>query len=54
MFVSKAPYLQTKEDLAAVTQSLKNMQKVIARDPEITWEVPAANVTIEDYLASVC
>ena len=53
IFVSKAPYLQTKEDLAAITTSLKNMQKVIARNPEITWEVPAANVTMEDYLASL-
>jgi len=53
IFVSKAPYLQTKEDLEAITTSLKNLQKVIARDPEITWEVPANNQTIEDYLASL-
>ncbi|KAF2703417.1 hypothetical protein K504DRAFT_418418 [Pleomassaria siparia CBS 279.74] len=53
IFVSKAPYLQTKEDLAAVTQSLNNMKKVISKNPEITWEVPAANVTMEEYLASL-
>lgn len=53
MFVSKAPYLQTKADLDAVITSIKNMQKAIARVPEIVFEVPAPNVTVEAYVASL-
>ena len=50
MYVSKAPYLQTKEDLEVVIQGIKNLQKAIAKVPEIVWEVPAPNVTVEDYV----
>jgi cellobiose dehydrogenase (acceptor) len=53
MFVSKAPYLNTQADTDAVIQGLKNIQKAIAKVPEITWEVPADNQTIEDYVASL-
>lgn len=54
MYVSKAPYLQTKEDLEVVIQSIKNMQKAIATNKEIVFEVPPSNVTVEDYVKSVC
>ncbi|KAF2685445.1 hypothetical protein K458DRAFT_337564 [Lentithecium fluviatile CBS 122367] len=53
MYVSKAPYLQTEADTAAVIQGLKNIQKAIAKVPSITWEVPAGNQTIEEYVASL-
>jgi cellobiose dehydrogenase (acceptor) len=53
VFVSKAPYLQTQEDLDAVIQSVKNMKAAISKNPEIVFEVPPANVTIEDYVKSV-
>jgi cellobiose dehydrogenase (acceptor) len=53
MFVSKAPYLQTPEDLEAVIQSLKNMKTAISKFPEIVFEVPPSNVTIEAYVKSV-
>jgi cellobiose dehydrogenase (acceptor) len=53
MYVSKAPYLQTKEDLEVVIQSIKNMQKAIAKVPEIIFEVPSPNVTVEDYVKSL-
>jgi cellobiose dehydrogenase (acceptor) len=54
MFVSKAPYLNTPEDLEVVIASIKNMQKAIAKFPEIVFEVPASNVTVEAYVKSVC
>ncbi|KAF2276470.1 cellobiose dehydrogenase-like protein [Westerdykella ornata] len=53
MYVSKAPYLQTKEDLEVVIKSIKNMQKAIAKVPEIVFEVPSPNVTVEAYVASL-
>jgi cellobiose dehydrogenase (acceptor) len=53
MFVSKAPYLQTKEDVAAVVTSIKNMKKAIAAFPEITMTVPSASQSVEDYVASL-
>ncbi|KAF2269322.1 cellobiose dehydrogenase-like protein [Lojkania enalia] len=53
MFVSTPPYLQDKEDLAAVITSIKHLQQVISKVPGIVWEVPAANVTVEDFVNSI-
>ncbi|KAF2465230.1 cellobiose dehydrogenase-like protein [Lindgomyces ingoldianus] len=53
MYVSKAPYLNTKEDLEVVIQGIKNLQKAIAKVPDIVWEVPGPNVTVEDYVKSL-
>jgi cellobiose dehydrogenase (acceptor) len=53
IFVSKAPYLQTAEDREAVITSIKNMQAAIAKLPEIVFEVPAPNVTVEAYVDSL-
>lgn len=53
MYVSKAPYLQTEADLEAVIASIENLQKAIAKVPEIVWEVPAPNVTARDYVKSL-
>lgn len=54
MYVSKAPYLHTKEDLEVVIAGIKNLQAAIAKVPEIVWEVPGPNVTVEAYVNSVC
>ncbi|KAF2744904.1 hypothetical protein M011DRAFT_428071 [Sporormia fimetaria CBS 119925] len=51
--VSKSPYLATAADRSAVITSIKNMQKAIAKHPEIVFEVPAANVTVEEYVDSL-
>ncbi|KAF2734650.1 hypothetical protein EJ04DRAFT_512353 [Polyplosphaeria fusca] len=53
MYVSKAPYLQNQADLDVVIQGIKNVQKFIAKVPEIVWEVPAPNVTVEAYVKSL-
>ncbi|KAF2203798.1 hypothetical protein GQ43DRAFT_389286 [Delitschia confertaspora ATCC 74209] len=53
MYVSKAPYLSDKADLEAVITSIENIQKIIAKVPEITWQVPAANVTAREYVNSL-
>ncbi|KAF2646905.1 hypothetical protein P280DRAFT_465050 [Massarina eburnea CBS 473.64] len=51
--VSKAPYLQNQADTDAVVAGIKSMQAAVARIPDITWEVPAGNVTVEEYVASL-
>jgi len=53
MYVSSAPYLNTQEDRAAVITSIKNMQKAISKFPEIVFEVPSPNVTVEEYVDSL-
>lgn len=53
MYVSKAPYLHDQADTDVVIQSIKNLKQAIAKVPEIVWEVPPANVTVEDYVKSV-
>ena len=53
MFVSAAPYLQTAEDRAAIITSIKNMQTAISKNPDITFTVPSANLTVEEYVDSV-
>ncbi|KAF1962546.1 cellobiose dehydrogenase-like protein [Byssothecium circinans] len=51
--VSKAPYLQTQADTDAVIAGIKSMQKAIAKNPSITWQVPVPGTTVEDYVASL-
>ncbi|KAF2113597.1 cellobiose dehydrogenase-like protein [Lophiotrema nucula] len=53
MYVSKAPYLHDQADVDAVVAGIKNVQKFIATIPEIVWEVPAPNVTVEAYVKSL-
>lgn len=53
IFVSKAPYLHTQEDVDAVVTGIKELQKAIAKIPEIVFEVPAPNVTVEAYVKSL-
>lgn len=54
VYVSTAPYLRDQADTDAIITSIKNMQKAISKLPSITWEVPAGNMTVEQYVASVC
>ncbi|KAF2871105.1 cellobiose dehydrogenase-like protein [Massariosphaeria phaeospora] len=51
--VAKAPYLHTQADVDAVITGIKSMQKAIAKIPEITFQVPAPNVTVEAYVKSL-
>lgn len=53
MFVSKAPYLQTKEDREAVIMSIKNMQKALSTVPQIVFSHPSPNITVEEYVDSI-
>jgi len=53
MYVSKPPYLHTQEDVDAVVKGIENLQRAIAKIPEITWEVPAPGVSAKDFVASV-
>jgi cellobiose dehydrogenase (acceptor) len=53
IFVSKAPYLQTQADTDAVIAGIKSMMSSIKKNPAIEFEVPAANVTVEAYVASL-
>ncbi|RMZ68244.1 fungal cellulose binding domain-containing [Pyrenophora seminiperda CCB06] len=53
MFVSKAPYLQNDADTGAVIAGIKSIQAALAKNPQITWQVPPANQTVEDYVASL-
>jgi len=53
MFVSKAPYLQNAADTGVVIAGIKNLQAALAKNPQITFQVPPANQTVEDYVASL-
>lgn len=53
IYVSKPPYLHTQADIDAVVTSLNDMKQAISKVPSITWEVPANNMTMEEYLDSV-
>jgi len=51
--VGKAPYLQSAEDTAAVVAGIKSMMASIKKNPVIEFQVPAANQTVEQYVASL-
>ncbi|KAF1994840.1 hypothetical protein P154DRAFT_475260 [Amniculicola lignicola CBS 123094] len=53
MFVSKAPYLQTKADLDAVITGITNIHAALSKFPDLVYEVPSANQTITDYVKSL-
>ncbi|KAF1833964.1 hypothetical protein BDW02DRAFT_630778 [Decorospora gaudefroyi] len=53
MFVSKAPYLLNDADTGVVIAGVKNMIAAIKKNPEIEFQVPAANMTVEAYVASL-
>jgi cellobiose dehydrogenase (acceptor) len=53
MVVSKSPYLADQADTDAVIAGIKSMVKAIKKDPTIEFQVPPANQTIEEYVASL-
>ncbi|CAE7185711.1 hypothetical protein CFE70_006339 [Pyrenophora teres f. teres 0-1] len=53
MFVSKAPYLQNDADTGVVIAGIKNLMTALAKNPQITWQVPPAGQSVEDYVASL-
>lgn len=53
IFVSKNPYLQTQADTDAVIAGIKSMMSSIKKNPAIEFEVPAGNMTVEAYVASL-
>lgn len=53
IFVSKAPYLNDQADTDVVIAGIKSMMKSISKNPAITFQVPPANTTVEQYVASV-
>jgi cellobiose dehydrogenase (acceptor) len=53
IFVSKSPYLQNDGDTSAVIAGIKSMMTAIKKNPVIEFQVPAANQTVEQYVASL-
>lgn len=53
MAVSKVPYLQDKNDVAAVIKGIENLQKALGGVKNLTWLQPAPNVTPTDYVNNV-
>lgn len=53
IFVSKAPYLQNQADTDVVIAGIKSMMNAIKKNPAIEFQVPSANMTVEQYVASV-
>lgn len=51
--VSKAPYLQNDADTGAVIAGIKSMMAAIKKNPAIEFQVPSANQTVEQYVASL-
>lgn len=49
-FVEEHPYLRTPGDKEAVIKSLDNLRSALGNYPNLTWSVPAKNVTTEAYL----
>ncbi|KAJ4377276.1 hypothetical protein N0V83_000100 [Neocucurbitaria cava] len=53
IYVSKAPYLQNQADTDVVIAGIKSMLAAIQKNPAIEMEVPPANTTVEQYVASL-
>jgi cellobiose dehydrogenase (acceptor) len=51
--VSKSPYLQNDGDTSAVIAGIKSMIAAIKKNPTIEFQVPSANQTVEQYVASL-
>jgi cellobiose dehydrogenase (acceptor) len=51
--VTEHPYLHNDGDKEAVIQGIKNLQAALNVIPNITWVVPTANTTIEDFINNV-
>lgn len=51
--VSTVPYLQDKNDIAAVIQGIKNLQAALTNVKNLVWALPPANTTVEDFVNNV-
>ncbi len=51
--VTEHPYLHNDGDKEAVIQGIKNLQAALNVIPNITWVVPTADTTIEDFINNV-
>ena len=51
--VSEAPYLHDENDVQAVIQGIKNLQDALNDIPDLVWNHPPDNVTVEDYVNNV-
>jgi cellobiose dehydrogenase (acceptor) len=51
--VSTVPYLQDKNDVQAVIQGIKNLQAALKNVKNLTWNVPAPDTTVEDFVNNV-
>ena len=51
--VSTVPYLQDDNDVQAVIQGIKNLQSALANVENLTWLVPDADTSVEDYVNNV-
>lgn len=52
MVVSKVPYLQNDQDVAAVKSGIQTLFDALAADPKIEIVYPAANTSIDSFLAN--
>ncbi|KAI0150382.1 fungal cellulose binding domain-containing protein [Xylariaceae sp. FL1272] len=48
--VSTLPYLNDKNDVAAVIQGIKNLQSALSNVKNLTWTYPPAGTTVEDFV----
>ncbi|KAI0206366.1 fungal cellulose binding domain-containing protein [Astrocystis sublimbata] len=48
--VSEAPYLQDKNDVAAVIQGIKNVQAALENVEGLKWVMPPPDTTVEDFV----
>ncbi|KAI5919802.1 cellobiose dehydrogenase [Camillea tinctor] len=48
--VSTLPYLHDENDVQAVIQGIKNLQAALANVEGLTWQYPASNTTVEDFV----
>jgi cellobiose dehydrogenase (acceptor) len=51
--VSTLPYLNDKNDVAAVIQGIKNLQAALKNVTNLVWTYPPANQTVEDFVNTV-
>lgn len=51
--VFQHPYLHNAVDKEAVIQGIKNLQAALNVIPNLTWVLPPANTTVEQFVNSV-
>lgn len=51
--VAVPPYLHDDNDKAAIIKAIENIQRALSNVQNLTWQVPAPNVSVVDYVNSV-